>query len=113
MARYVREDYEPHFDRSGTTRRVLGHITDEDHVGRGPRNTTERLAVELAEDPNTRIFPASTAGDATDEHEGIEAYDPATVVQEHLDELLAAGLIAARDDGAYEVTEAGRVELVN
>lgn len=90
------EDYEPHFERTGTTRRVLGHITDEDHVGRGPRNTTARLAQELAEDPYTAI------SDGQDDQ-----------VQAHLDDLEGAGLVEVRDDGTYEVTEAGRVELAN
>lgn len=98
MAQYVREDYEPHFDRSGTARRVLGHITDEDHVGRGPRNTLDRLHQELAEDPHTRI-----EGDAA----GAQRVD------ELLGELIAAGLVQPRDDGTLEVTEDGRVELVN
>src|SRR5215472_6506246 len=47
------EDYEPHFDRLSTERRVLGHITDDEHV-RGPRNTIDQLDVELTEDPHTR-----------------------------------------------------------
>jgi hypothetical protein len=34
---------------------VLGHITDEDHVGRGPRNTGDRLHQELAENPYTEF----------------------------------------------------------
>lgn len=95
-AKYVVEDYEPHFDRLGTERRVLGHITDEDHVGRGPRNTPERLALELAEDPYTAI-----------------EFDELGVVQGHLDALEEAGLVEKREDGTYGVTEAGLTELVN
>lgn len=88
--------YEPHFDPTGTTRRVLGHVTDEDHVGRGARNTVERLTVELAEDPYTAI-----------------EFNERDVVQNHLDELEKAGLVARRQDDTYEVTEAGMVELRN
>ena len=90
------EGYESHFDPAGTTRRVLGHITDEDHVGRGGRNTTARLAQELAEDPFTAI------GGGQDDQ-----------VQKHLDDLVEAGLVEERDDGTYGVTDAGRVELAN
>ena len=68
------EQYEPHFDRLGVHRRVLGHITEEDHVGRGPRNTAERLTEELSEDPYTPFD-----GDEDD-------------VQEYLDDLEASGL---------------------
>jgi hypothetical protein len=88
------EGYEPQFERSGTERRVLAHITDEDHVGRGPRNTIERLQEELEEDPNTAI----SVGD------GVRPY---------LDELKAAGLVVESDDGVYSVTDAGQVELAN
>lgn len=88
-------DYDPKFDRMGVTRRVLGHITDEDHVGRGPRNEAARLAVELSEDPNT---PGAF---------DVEA------IQEHLDKLEEAGLVKQRATGAYSVTRAGTVELVN
>ena len=96
MAKYRLDEYEPAFEREGTTRRVLGHISDEDHVGRGPRNTAERLAQELAEDPNTAI-----------------EFDEQDVVQGHLDDLVAEGLIEVRDDGTYGVTDAGYTELAN
>ena len=99
LAQYVVEDYEnfePKLDRLGTERRVLGQITDDDHVGRGPRNTVERLAIELAEDPFTAI-----------------EFNEADVVQGHLDTLEDAGLIEKRDDGSYGLTEAGFVELAN
>jgi hypothetical protein len=89
------EDYEPNFDRASVQRRVLGHITDENHVGRGPRNTADRLSQELDEDPNS-----SFVADEDD-------------MQAILDELEDAGLVAARDDGTYEVTEPGRIELAN
>lgn len=94
--KYVVEDYEPHFDRLGTERRVLGQITDDDHVGRGPRNTVERLSVELAEDPYTAI-----------------EFNEEDAVQGHLDALEEAGLVEKREDGTYGVTEAGLTELVN
>jgi hypothetical protein len=90
------EVYEPVLDRLGTERRVLGHITDMDHAGRGPRNTAERLALELAEDPNTAI-----------------EYDEQDAVQGHLDALEEAGLVEKRDDDTYAITDAGFVELVN
>jgi DNA-binding PadR family transcriptional regulator len=73
---------------------VLGHITDEDHVGRGPRNTAERLAQELDEDPFTD-FAEDTAA-----------------MQELLDDLEASGLVS-QDDGVYTVTDAGHAELAN
>ena len=88
------EDYEPHFDRAGTERRVLGHITDDDHVGRGPRNNIDRLALELSEDPNTRY-----AGNIDQ-------------LQDYLDALEQAGLVE-QADGVYTVTDAGRTELAN
>jgi hypothetical protein len=91
--------YEPHFDRMGTHRRVLGHITDEDHVGRGPRNNPERLGLELGEDPFTAI-----------EGDPLEVQP---VVQKYLDELVVAGLVEPREDGTYVVTEAGQIELAN
>lgn len=88
-------DYEPHFERTSTERRVLGHITDEDHVGRGPRNTAERLELELSEDPNTQYGGNS---------EQLQGY---------LDSLEQAGLIEKHDDGTLSVTEAGVTELSN
>lgn len=88
------EDYEPHFDRVGTHRRVLGFISDEEHLGR-PRNTLDVLAEDLADDPNTAI--------------GHEQQD---VVAKHLEALEAAGLVSQKD-GVYKVTKAGRVELAN
>jgi hypothetical protein len=88
------EDYEPQFDRLSVERRVLGHVTDLDHSGRGPRNTPQRLSQELAEDPNT-------------------AFDFGEDVQGYLDDLEAHGLLARREDGSYEVTQAGQVELAN
>jgi hypothetical protein len=87
-------DYEPHFDLLGTHRRVLGFITDEEHQGR-PRNTAEVLAEDLNDDPNTRFDIA------TDD------------VQEFLDDLEAEGFVSKKKDGAYSVTDAGRVELTS
>jgi hypothetical protein len=94
LAPDIEEEYEPKFDRLSTTRRVLGHVTDEDHVGMGPRNTPERLAYELAGDPYTN-------------------FDQGDDVQEHLDDLEAAGLVQKREDGTYAVTEAGTYELMH
>ena len=87
------EVYEPNFDRLGMHRRVLGHVTDLDHVGRGPRNTAERLNQELAEDPFSEF------------HHGDDS-------QEYLDDLEAHGLVT-QTDGVYELTEAGQHELSN
>ena len=89
-------DFKPVLDRLSTERRVLGHISDEDHMGRGPRNTAERLALELAEDPHTAV-----------------EFDEEAVVQGHLDTLVDAGLIELRDDDTYALTEAGFTELAN
>lgn len=88
-------DYEPKFDPLSVERRVLGHVTDDDHVGRGPRNTPERLALELQEDPFSRF-----AGNLDQ-------------MQGYLQSLESAGLVHKRDDGTYEVTEAGHIELAN
>jgi ribosomal protein S19E (S16A) len=87
-------EYEPHFDRLGIHRRVLGHITDEDHVGRGPRNTADRLTEELGEDPFTPF-------DGSEDD-----------VQEYLDDLEASGLVS-KDADVYTVTEAGQYELTH
>ena len=88
------ETYEPKFDPLGTHRRVLGHVTDEDHVGRGPRNTAERLTQELAEDPYTN-------------------FEEDDDVQEYLDDLEAEGLVSKTKAGVYTVTDAGREELTH
>jgi hypothetical protein len=88
------EGYEPHFDPEGTTRRVLGFISDDLHLGR-PRNTLAVLAEDLADDPNSVV-----------EHNEDEA------IQTHLDKLVDAGLVE-ESDGIYSVTQAGRVELAN
>jgi ribosomal protein S19E (S16A) len=89
------EDYIPKFDRVGTERRVLGHITNEDHVGRGPRNTLERLQQELAEDPHTNY-----------DGDGPE-------LQGYFDALEGAGLVKRHENGTYSVTAAGRTELAS
>jgi hypothetical protein len=92
------EGYEPNFNPLGVHRRVLGHVTDEDHVGRGPRNTVERLAQELVEDPNTSIQGT------LDVHQKVAAY---------LHDLQAVGLVLQRDDDTWVVTDAGYAELSN
>lgn len=89
------EDYEPHFERNGTTRRVLVFITDEEHMGRA-RNTVEVIAEDMADDPNSAVESNETAS-----------------VQKHLDLLEAAGLAEQREDGTWAVTDAGEVELTN
>jgi len=88
------EGYEPSFDPEGPTRRVLGFITSEEHMGR-PRNTVAVLAEDLADDPNSPF----------------ERNEDETVLK-HLDALEDAGLVE-QDDGIYAVTDAGRVELAN
>lgn len=98
LAKYVVEDYEnyePVFDRLSTERRVLGFITDEDHAGRGPRNTVERLSFELSQDEFTRY-----AGN----FEQMQGY---------LDHLAERGLVTRDENGVYSITEAGFVELAN
>jgi hypothetical protein len=89
------ENFEPVLDRLSTERRVLGHISDEDHVGRGPRNTVDRLAQELAEDPNTAV-----------------EYDEQGAVQGYLDTLEEEGLVE-QTNGVYSLTELGFTELAN
>ena len=86
MFPWLRDEYDPHFDRQSFQRLVLAHITDENHLGRGPRNTTEMIATDLGEDPGD-VFDA-------------------------LGELADAGLVTHKD-GVYTVTNAGTVELVN
>ena len=88
-------DFKPVLDRFSVERRVLGHVSDEDHMGRGPRNTVERLALELSEDPYAKY-----AGN----------FDQ---MQAYLDDIEEAGLIEKRDDDTYALTEAGFTELAN
>jgi hypothetical protein len=88
------EGYEPKFARESMQRRALGHVTDDDHLGRGPRNNAARLQQELVEDGNS-------------------PFDDDDDVQELLDDLEASGLVTRSDDGIYSVTDAGRVELAN
>src|ERR1700744_6008356 len=93
---YVIDDYEPRFDRVGTTRRALGFVSDEDHVG-GPRNTVERIHSNMAEAPNSpRIND-----------------DSLDAVKGHVDRLLGANLLETREDGTLAVTEDGWRELMN
>jgi hypothetical protein len=97
LAGYVVEDYEsfvPVLDRLSTERRVLGFITDEDHMGRGPRNTVGRLSFELELDEFT-----DHAGDL-DEMRGF------------LDTLEAVGLVE-QAGGVYSLTDLGLTELAN
>jgi hypothetical protein len=97
LKKYVVEDwesFEPVLDRLSIQRRVLGFITDEDHLSRGPRNTVERLALELEEDEFTNY-----AGN----FEQMQGY---------LDELEEAGLVQ-QADGVYTLTDLGFTELAN
>lgn len=93
-AKYIREDYEPKFDRLSTTRRVLAHVTDDVDPVHGARNTLEALQSALVEDPNTHLS------------------DPGEVEPE-LEQLLEAGLLKKLEDGKLKVTHDGMVELVN
>jgi hypothetical protein len=96
LAKYQVEGYEPVLDRLSVERRVLGHITDEHHAGRGPRNTFARLDQELGEDPHT------------DYEEGnVDRLDAM------LAELIDEGLVEERDNGTYGLTDAGFTELAN
>jgi hypothetical protein len=93
--------YEPKFPRLSTTRRVLGHVTDEvDQSALGPRNTLTALAYALWRDDNTPEI-------------GGELSDATVATKEHLDQLVGAGLVEDRGDGSYGVTDAGWVELHN
>lgn len=87
-------NYEPRFPRISTTRRVLGHITEElDRTDLGPRNTLPALTFALIADDHTDIhYPEQ--------------------VPPFLDDLVEAGL-ASELDGVYTVTEAGQRELMN
>lgn len=95
LQKYVVEDFEPVLDRLGTERRVLGFITDEEHAGRGPRNTVERLSFELQQDEFTQY-----AGN----------FDQ---MQAYLDGLEEAGLVEKRADDTYALTDLGYTELAN
>lgn len=95
---YRDDDYEPKFDRLSTARRVLGFVTDEEHLDHGQRNTVENVARELADDPNTPKIRADGDLDA---------------VQGHVDSLVSVGLLDVREDGTLAVTLAGHVELRN
>lgn len=109
-------DYDPRVPRESIERRVLGHISDEQHVGRGPRNTIPRLALELAEDPATmgvgQVVDVGVQGEPPKwrwvSHEGdIDRIDAMVRT------LVKVGLVERRGDGTLAVTEAGRVELAN
>lgn len=111
-------DYEPHFDRLGGARRLLGHITDEvDDHRVGPRNTIPALALDLATEPSSTQFPhpSTTAlrlnGVNVELPEGTRTTEQQ--VEELLERLIAAGLVERRDGGTYAVTDAGWIELRN
>lgn len=112
------QPYEPRFDRGSGFRRVLMSITDEVDVSAlGPRNSIPALAYFLARNPDSPHVnkPSSTlvkllqgaelglAEDATAEGQ----------VRRYLAALADAGLVAEREDGSYELTDAGRHELRN
>jgi hypothetical protein len=104
---YARDDYEPVFDRDGTTRRVLGHITDQEDAfatmgaGTAPRNTVSALTIALMRDENT---PGVSADDMAEAAQRVEA---------DVAELIEAGFVVERDDGTLELTDDGLVELSN
>jgi hypothetical protein len=91
------EDYEPHFDRSGNVRRVLGSITDEvdAHAGGVPRNTRDAVGRYLVNDD---VVPG-----ITDQEQVDDAFDS----------LIDHGLVEQNDDGSYSLTTEGWIELSN
>lgn len=96
------EDYQPRFDRLGTARRVLGHVTDEVDVDAlGPRNTLAAISHGLLTDANTREISNMSPELAAAETQG------------HLDKLVEAGLLVRRGDESYELTDDGLIELRN
>ena len=98
------------FDRLSVERRVLGHITDEvDADALGPRNTLAALTYALMRDPNT----TRPVGRPKLDIDGATLEQVATLVDEHLQRLVAAGLAAQREDGSFELTEAGHTELAS
>jgi hypothetical protein len=78
----------------------LGNISDEENSPEiGPKNNLGSLTYELVTDTYTPI--------------NGNPYDLSTrtIVQDHLDRLVEAGLAREREDDIYERTEAGWVEL--
>jgi len=99
------------FDRLSVERRVLGHVTDEVNItALGPRNTLAAITYDLMTDRNT-THPPSTHPRL--EVDGVSTEEIAAAVLAHLTALQDAGLLEARADGTYAVTEAGHLELAS
>ena len=113
------EGYQARFARDSVHRRVLGSITDEtDLTQLGARNTVPALAYFLARDTDTpQITPLSKTelqlrapGQQVNTGSAPVAEDQVEAV---LEQLVKAGLVVQRDDGSYQHTDAGVVELRN
>jgi len=95
---HARDAYDPAFDRASYTRRVLAFVTDEEdststpNPGAVPRNTPFAIFWAMRLD-----HPDKTEAD----------------VKAELDQLVEAGLVQARDDGTFALTDEGYVELKN
>lgn len=110
---YTDEDALPpvKFPRLSVERRVLGHITDEtDGSPLGARNTLAALTEALMRDPNT-TRPRGGMAEALPIDRPLE--DTATHILAMLTALTDAGLVEQREDGSYQVTDAGHVELAS
>lgn len=109
------EGYEAKFDRVGTHRRVMAHVSDEVDITKsdqnaarflvplealGARNTVEAIAFATARDENTPGIPQDYKA-AVDQ------------VENYLNDLEGAGLIEKRADGTYVLTADGRIEGSN
>lgn len=98
-------------DRLSVERRVLGHITDEvEFAALGSRNTLAALTYSLVRDRNTTNAPPPNPSLSID---GKSTADVAGEILAILGVLEGHGLIARREDGSYELTEAGRTELAS
>src|SRR5215469_15217506 len=95
---HARDEYEPHFGRDSYTRRVLAFVTDEEDS----LATPEPGAV-------ARNTPFAMMWSMRSDHPGKTEED----VQGELDKLVEAGLVNKRDDGTYQLTDDGYVELKN
>lgn len=101
---------ESKFPRLSVQRRVLAHISDEvDETEFGPRNTLASLTRALMTDRNTINPPTSDHGKL--DVNGKTVVEIAQQVLDHLEELIAAGLVEQHDDETYRLTDAGHAEI--
>lgn len=98
------------FGRLSIERRVLAFITDGYTVPLGPRNTLAALTYDLMRDPHTTHPPEPNGRLEVD---GRTVEEVAETVLGYLTALIDAGLVEQREDGSFEVTDAGRDELSN